>query len=242
MSRPGPASEYTGLHDLLAPARRAPRHRRRTAPHYLVASRCTNRSDTPHAAAIFVTVPNRGSRFPDRPRERATRWKRPPGPPRRCETPSSTVAGRRRTPPSSTTRGRAQASGLAGGGRGLLPGPPRPRAEPGRGTHRPGPRRRPRPRAVAGVRGGGPGRRPRHLPPAAASRPTGSPLERGRLDAVIAGLLFHGRDAPEVSALRWPGVTRRPPPAGATVPHRPPPRAQARPSDLRAKPHPASPS
>ena len=40
------------LHDLLAPARRVPRHRRRTAPHYLVASRCTNRSDTPHAAAI----------------------------------------------------------------------------------------------------------------------------------------------------------------------------------------------
>ena len=28
-------------------------------------------------------------------------------------------------------------------------------------------------------------------------------LERGRLAAVIAGLLFHGRDAPEVSALRW---------------------------------------
>ena len=41
--------------------------------HYLLASRRTNRSDTPHAAAIFVTVPNRGSRFPDRPRESATR-------------------------------------------------------------------------------------------------------------------------------------------------------------------------
>ena len=104
-------------------------------------------------------------------------------------------------------QGRAPGKRLADGGHGLLPGAPRPRAEPGRGTHRAessdGARGRGQSRAFGGGR---PGPRPRHLPPASASRPwrripTSSALERDRLDAVIAGLLFHGRDAPEVSAL-----------------------------------------
>ena len=51
---------------------------------------------------------------------------------------------------------------------------------------------------------GAPGRRPRHLPAAAASSPAQVALERGRLDAVIAGLLFMaGMRRSEVSALRW---------------------------------------
>ena len=55
-----------------------------------------------------------------------------------------------------------------------------------------------------GFRAADPGRRPRHLPPAAASRPTQVALERGRLDAVIAGLLFMaGMRRSEVSALCW---------------------------------------
>ena len=73
----------------------------------------------------------------------------------------------------STTRGEPRQAASDGGGRGLLPGPPRPRAEPGRGTHRPGPRRRPRPRQsrafgaadLAAVLA------TCHRPPAVASRP-----------------------------------------------------------------------
>ena len=84
-------------------------------------------------------------------------------------------------------RGRAPASASPAGGRGLLPGPASPAT-------------------AAAVSRGRSGRQTwppaSHLPPAAASSPTSSPLGRGRLDAVIAGLLFHGRDAPEVSALR----------------------------------------
>ena len=70
-------------------------------------------------------------------------------------------------------------------------------------------------RRTAGDRGrgqarpfGGPGRRPRHLPTSGAGAAAGvSPkkvaLERGRLDAVIAGLLFMaGMRQSEVSALR----------------------------------------
>ena len=81
-----------------------------------------------------------------------------------------------RTSASSTTR-----AGRAGerdhGGCGVLPGPPRRRPDPGRGTDGPGPRRlpadrrRPRPRPGASLRGSGPRRRPRHLPPASPARP-----------------------------------------------------------------------
>ena len=42
----------------------------------------------------------------------------------------------------------------------------------------------------------------RGAPPARRLARTAAGLERGRLDDVIARLLFHGRDAPEVSALR----------------------------------------
>ena len=64
-----------------------------------------------------------------------------------------------------------------GGGRGVLPGPPRRRPDPGRETDSPGPRRLPadgrqsRTGAGATVQGGGPRSRPRHLPPAAPARP-----------------------------------------------------------------------
>ena len=60
---------------------------------------------------------------------------------------------------------------LDGGGRGVLPGPPHRRAEPGRGTNGPGPRRLPAdrrqsgPGASAAVRGGGLRRRPHYLSP-----------------------------------------------------------------------------
>ena len=105
---------------------------------------------------------------------------------------------------------------LAGGRRGVLPGPPRRRGEPGRTARVLAGYRR---TAVARgrgqappVRGGGPGRCPRHLPAAAASRaaassPRRSPSRRGRLDAVIAGLLFMARmRRSEMSALRWADV------------------------------------
>ena len=64
-----------------------------------------------------------------------------------------------------------------GGGRGVLPGPPRRRPDLGRETDGPGPRwlpadgRQSRTGAGATVRGGGPRRRPRHLPPAPLARP-----------------------------------------------------------------------
>ena len=91
-----------------------------------------------------------------------------------------------------------------GGRRGALPGPPRRGAESRRRGYCQSPRRLPpnyrraRPRPGAPVHGRGPGGRARHVPPAA----------RGRLDAVIAGLLFMGglRRRSEVSALRWADV------------------------------------
>ena len=103
----------------------------------------------------------------------------------------------------------------AGGGRGVLPGPPRRPSDPGWGTDGPGPRRLPADRrqsrtgADAAVRGGGPRGRPRHQP---RRRGRGRETEevareRGRLDAVIAGLLFMaGMRRSEVSALRWADI------------------------------------
>ena len=86
-------------------------------------------------------------------------------------------------------------------------GPASPMSPPGRGTHRPGPRRlpadrlRPQPRADAGVRGGRPGRRPRHLPSPSPARPRrrvrpGRPRARPprRRDR---GAPLHGLDAEE---------------------------------------------
>ena len=66
-------------------------------------------------------------------------------------------------------------------------------------------------RAVAAVRGFGPSRRARHLPPPAAARAgiesKEVPLERGRVDAVIAGLQFMDvMRRSLVSALRWADV------------------------------------
>ena len=116
-------------------------------------------------------------------------------------------------------QGRASASASTAVAAACFRAPPRRRAEPGRGTDGPGPRRLPadrrrsRPGAGAAVRGGGgPGRRPRHLATRPRRRGRGVEsdpvaLERGRLDAVIAGLLFMaGMRRSEVSALRWADV------------------------------------
>ena len=94
-------------------------------------------------------------------------------------TPMPGSAVLRGAPPALRLLGRPPARASTEVAAACFPGPPRPRGEPGRGTHRPGPRRRPRPRAAAGVRGGRPGRPPRYLPPAVASRPTSSPSSAG---------------------------------------------------------------
>ena len=137
------------------------------------------------------------ARAPDAPRAPPRRGlaqpERPPGvlrgapPPRRLARRPGGSRTRRSPPtsPSSTTRA-GVGERVDDGGRGVLPDPPRRRAEPGRRTDGPGPRRLPanrrrsRPRAGAAVRGGGPRRRPRHLATdhdvaAAASSPTRSP-------------------------------------------------------------------
>ena len=99
----------------------------------------------------------------------------------------------------------------------MLPGPPRRRAEPGRGTDGPGPRRLPadRRRSRPGqARPFGAGDLAAVLATCDRPRRRGRGFEsdqvardRGRLDAVIAGLLFMaGMRRSEVSALRWADV------------------------------------
>ena len=134
----------------------------------------------------------------------------------------------RRLPRELHDQGDSPGKRLDGGGRGLLPGPPRPRAEPGRGTLRPGPRRRPRPRAVAGVRGGRPGRRPRHLPPAARrrgrpARPRARPPRRRDRAAPLSWPGCAGGERPPLAARAGRGRRAvRPLPGGqeAAVPRR----------------------
>ena len=117
----------------------------------------------------------------------------PPGvlrgapPPRRlARRPATRGCDPRRLPRRTSRPGPGAGERVDDGGRGVLPGPPRQGAEPGRGTDGPGPgrlpadRRRSRPGPDAAVRGRRPRRRPRHLPPArgaaaAASSPTPSP-------------------------------------------------------------------
>ena len=113
----------------------------------------------------------------------------------------------RRLPRRAPRPGESPGKRLGGGGHGLLPGPPRQRAEPGRGTHRPGPRRRPRPRAVAGVRGGRPGPRPR--PPATGLGVAAAASSPDQLGHRARPSRRRDRGAP----LSWPGCAggERPP-------------------------------
>ena len=102
-----------------------------------------------------------------------------------------------RLPRRAPRAGKSPVERVDGGGRGALPGPPRRRAEPCRGTDGPGCWRATGgpPSSAAGVspfRGGGPGRRPRHLPPgvvaaAAASIRGDRPQSSARCSCRLSG-------------------------------------------------------